>query len=1127
MPLRYCLNEQPELDEHAPINEFSFMTQTRPLVLTAVILAATAATGFAGRQEQPIDLSKLDTPLYTVEGDAFVRHNGDRYCNRPLYCNHTYAVALGGDKPYAMVGDGKAFLGNLMFALVRQGQGKWLHNATDITSKYRPGRMEWIVKDAAWGATTIHLEVVPAAQGAGMVARVRVENVLPGDTLLWASGGFHYEKASILMTMDMTSQPMAYIMRGFQATDCANNQVQAQGNSWTLQTTIAEKSKTLAVGTCSADTKIVFADAGAWENPVALLSSHGKKLPIACGTVALADNQDVYWALGNSQDISALKSVAEQFAAGMQRVTDIEKRVVVETPDPWLNAAVGASANANDATFRAGIYTHSGMRWGVPLLGWRTVYGGTVFGWHDNVKTDARNFISRQITESAKPSAHADPKADLTSQAPDSRLFGKGRIDFHHPYHYDMQSQFFDQIQHAWRWTGDAELEKLLRPSLDLHCEYIKDCFDPYSLGIYESYANTWPTDDQWYNGGGTSEETAYAYASEKTALQLAQRAGDKSGIMLHTENVERIRKAFFDLLWIQRLGYPGAYREQIGYKRLHESPWLYAIFCPIDAGLLDAEQAAQALQFSEWGLERVKMPYGGDQCWPSQWVPSIWSVREMWPGDNYQLALAYFQAGLADDGWKVLHGTFPQQMLYGKVPGDMGHPAGGTDFNDCNSMFARAVVEGLFGYTPDYPNGIVKIAPQFPSDWDYAAISTADVSMKYQRSGVDTTFHVTLAKACAQDVQLPVSTRAVQSVTVNGKLAPWQLIPGFGHSLVRLTLPAAKVTMIEVTCQDALKTYPATYLSGNSGDQVTLKVEDGQLVDFHDPQGALNSAQVQNGLVVGVLTTNAGDHLVFGLAQVGDARQWRLFKLHVTDAQAEKYLADKTKVEVPANANWNPVEMQPVLNGDIRTIYQQKYLSPRPNTCSLRLATDGYSTWQQVLSKNSHVPEIDLSAVPALTDGNGRILAGKNVPFLWSNGNRNIAFTSQWDNWPKQITVPVNATGNAVWFLLCGTTDPMEVRIANAELRLKYADGVVEKLELVPPLNFWTLCPFGGVDYDYERDGFALPKVPPMTVQLGQNCRGVVLPWRLRPGVALESVTLETLSQQVVIGLMGVTMMN
>jgi hypothetical protein len=102
-----------------------------------------------------------------------------------------------------------------------------------------------------------------------------------------------------------------------------------------------------------------------------------------------------------------------------------------------------------------------------------------------------------------------------------------------------------------------------------------------------------------------------------------------------------------------------------------------------------------------------------------------------------------------------------------------------------------------------------------------------------------------------------------------------------------------------------------------------------------------------------------------------------------------------------------------------------------------------------------------------------------------------------------------------------------MQGRIANAELRMKYADGVVEKLELVPPLNFWSLCRFGGADYDYKLDSFALPKVPPATVQLGNNCRAILLNQRLRPNVMLESVTLETFSQEVIIGLMGASLMN
>jgi hypothetical protein len=164
---------------------------------------------------------------------------------------------------------------------------------------------------------------------------------------------------------------------------------------------------------------------------------------------------------------------------------------------------------------------------------------------------------------------------------------------------------------------------------------------------------------------------------------------------------------------------------------------------------------------------------------------------------------------------------------------------------------------------------------------------------------------------------------------------------------------------------------------------------------------------------------------------------------------------------------------------------------------------------------------------VGSLLKAAGRIVTKDGVPFQKPAEGQNIAFTSSWDNWPHQIEFPVNKRGEAIWFLLCGTTNPMEVRIANAELRMKYADGVVEKVELVPPFNFWTLCPFNGFDYNYERDAFCLPAVAPMTVQLGNNCRAIVLGYRLRRGSELQSVTLETLSQEVVIGVMGATVMN
>ena len=141
-------------------------------LLLSTVLVAAFSPAFGGTFDR-VDMSTLETPLYTVEGDAFVRHNGDRYTNRPLYNNHLSAAVLAGDKPYIIAGSNKTMLGCLMVGFQRGGNAKWLLNASDITSKYRPGRFEWIVKDAAWGNTTVHLEVVPVADGPGYAARER------------------------------------------------------------------------------------------------------------------------------------------------------------------------------------------------------------------------------------------------------------------------------------------------------------------------------------------------------------------------------------------------------------------------------------------------------------------------------------------------------------------------------------------------------------------------------------------------------------------------------------------------------------------------------------------------------------------------------------------------------------------------------------------------------------------------------------------------------------------------------------------------------------------------------------------------------------------------------------------
>ena len=109
------------------------------------------------------------------------------------------------------------------------------------------------------------------------------------------------------------------------------------------------------------------------------------------------------------------------------------------------------------------------------------------------------------------------------------------------------------------------------------------------------------------------------------------------------------------------------------------------------------------------------------------------------------------------------------------------------------------------------------------------------------------------------------------------------------------------------------------------------LEAGDGEITGFRDPEGVLAQPRLQDGILSGALTANAGDHVVFADVQLGQTKQLRMFKLHVTDVKAEAARTAKTEVAVPQGVKWSPVPMQASFNGDIRTIYQQKYVLAAP----------------------------------------------------------------------------------------------------------------------------------------------------------------------------------------------------
>jgi hypothetical protein len=727
----------------------------------------------------PFDQVKLDGNSYynAVEG-TIVGQNTGHFNNRPLYVNNTNAFVLTGDQPIARLAKDEYLYGTFMLAVERNGKAKWLQNCDQITSIYQSGKMDWEISDGEFPGLKIKLEILPMVTSTGMAIRVSADEVQPGDKVIWTFGGAQWRKdQNLSWKLDAMGQP-ELLTWGFVPEESKNNQIEIEGQTCflSLLNTFDKTKQFTVAGVCGSSKlgDVGVGEASAWNNAANFSNSKANNFPILKGTVAIEKGKHAYWAFeafnqADKIDLSSVNNPEKVFIEGLKRIESFQSRLKIDTPDPYLNAVAAASVAAVDGTWYPPVFVHGALQWNSRYPGWRTIFGGTMYGWHNRVMDEAKFYTSSQVKESNKTQAKADTERLLTIQGADSRFYGVGHIAKDQGF-YNMQTQFFDQIVEEYRWTNDPELIKFFREALELHLIWVHDCFDPDDDGVYESYINTWPTDSIWFNGAGTADETCYAYRGHLAARDMAHNAGDEKSEKHHTMMLEKIKKGFFDKLWIDKKGHSGFYREQGGHERLNENPWLYGIFLPIDAGLTSPMQSIESVYYSEWALQNDLMPYGGRQVWTSNLVPPMWSVRELWPGDNYHLALSYFQSGLAADGYDIFRGTFLRTAFNHLSPGNLGGQKGGTDFGDCVHPFTRTLVSGLFGYSPDYPNGNVKIAPQFPSDWNNASIELPDVKITFDRRETKIKYAFELACAANMELLLPVLCEEIKMVKVNGK---------------------------------------------------------------------------------------------------------------------------------------------------------------------------------------------------------------------------------------------------------------------------------------------------------------------------------------------------------------------
>jgi len=242
-------------------------------------------------------------------------------------------------------------------------------------------------------------------------------------------------------------------------------------------------------------------------------------------------------------------------------------------------------------------------------------------------------------------------------------------------------------------------------------------------------------------------------------------------------------------------------------------------------------------------------------------------------------------------------------------------------------------------------------------------------------------------------------------------------------------------------------------------------------------------------------------------------------------------------QLKSPPETRWETVDLGSYFNDEVGRIFRNEYRSPRSPFCSLALPKQGVGGWCYYQA----TAEVDDAGVRAAArKGGGVIETPLGIPFRSPVEGGNIIFTSLWDNYPDEVSVPLTGKASRAVLLLAGSTYAMQCRFDNGEIIASYSDGSSSRLVLHSPVNWWP------IEQDYHIDGFAFSRpqpVPPrldlktgnMRILTPGECRSrgakipggaaTVLDLPLDDSKDLRSLTLRTLGNEVVIGLMAVTM--
>lgn len=1082
---------------------------------------------------------------YRPDGSDFVIENGGEFFNRSLYGGNTAFRVDGGDKPeFTMYLPGRG--GNLRFAIRSAAGLRWLHEARSVVMRYRPGELHYEIRDPAFDSRAlIRIAALAYYQTEGLIVRVDCEGISDDVELIWVFGGVNGERGARDGDIGTERVPISEYFQ-FKPEFAQGNVIKISPHGFKLTSAAA----TIA-GAASGSARWAVADAANWNNLDTLIGRKRKRRhravhqPIVVGRSILKQGRPVlvslqrlasgasiaaelntYREVSSPRTATAAPSITLPDAYGKAGLSglfednaryfeQLRNRVRVKTPDPYINAAIGALNIAADAVWDAPQHAimHGAIAWRAKLLGWRGPYVLDALGWHERARQNFAAWTGKQNTD---PIPHSIPPADENSNLSRSEagLHSNGDISNSH---YDMNLVFIDALYRHLLWTGDKDYAREVWPVIERHLAWERRLFrrefGPKHLPLYEAYATIWASDDIQYSGGGVSYSSAYNLFHNRMAARIARMlALDPSS---YEQEAGLISEAMQTYLWLPEKGVYAEYKDYLGNQLVHPSAGLWSFYHSVDSGApspRDAWRMAESVcqDFAQIPVRGPGVPSDADYhvYSTSNWMPYSWSVNNVVMGENLHTALGFWQAGFSEEAFVLTKSALLASMFMGISPGNVGtmnyldvyRREAQRDFADGSGILSRALIEGLFGIRPDALEGELTVSPGLPKDWSESSLDHPDVGLSFSRSGAFDHWDVRQKGECFSRLKLRIPARCenVKAATVNGRPASWRCDP-----------EAVATPVLEIKCAFG----PAA--------SVTVEWAGPVLPTDLQPLNA-SEEQVQD----------------FVRAGRGAFSWWApVRKTPIPESRAQGQMDWRSARSLPLAC----VDLAAHFNDRVTDIFKPgKYRSPRSPFVSLSLPSQGLGAWAGHVDAKADIDDGGLRAVSAASGG--KILMPNGVPFATPGPGQsfNVMFVSRWDNYPHEAKVNLTGRASHVYLLMVGSTNHMQSRLDNGEVVVAYSDGSSMRLGLQNPTYWWP------IEQDYFIDDYqfrcAAPLPPRVDLKTGivrlleiNKFKGqggmvpggaaTVLDMALDATKQLCHFTVRALANDVVIGLMAATL--